>query len=66
MGYMELIDRLCHVVNVLSDIVHKQASIIRQHENIDAECSAASALDKEIRAADDELDLIEYALRDKI
>lgn len=67
MDYMELIDKLCHVTTVLSDIVRKQTEIIRQHDIIiDEECEAGKELVKEIDAADSELDLIEYHLRGKI
>jgi hypothetical protein len=60
MGSFEIIDRLCAVTSVLSDIVRKQAEIVEQAD-------VSEKVKQELRGmrkrADDELDLIEYRQR---
>lgn len=61
MTQTELIDRLCAVTTMLADIVREQESIIEQHRMLDEE--EGQALREMRRAADKELDILEYNLR---
>lgn len=58
----ELIDRLCAVNVLLTDIVREQAAILEQHgiEDIDGNLSA------KVERATTENDLLEIALRDRL
>ena len=64
MTQMELIDRLCAVNTLLTDIVREQAEIMAQHEIelIQTEGGLDDLFGKRKRA-DDENDAIEAALR---
>lgn len=68
MTQMELIDRLCAVNTLLSDIVREQAEIIAQHgiERYPPKTDTGEELDDlfgKTRRAEKENDLIEAALR---
>lgn len=60
MGSFEIIDRLCSVTSILSDIVQKQAEIVEQ---ADISEKVKSELREMRKHADDELELIEYKQR---
>jgi len=60
MGDYEMIDKLCGVTTMLSDIVKEQAAIIAQADIPD---SVKESLEEKRSAADLELDVIEYGLR---
>lgn len=59
MSTAELIDRLCAVNVLLTDIVREQAAIMQQH-GIDI---VDGGLPERVRRAEDENDLLEQALR---
>lgn len=68
MTQLELIDRLCAVNTLLTDIVREQAAIMAQHgiEPIQTEDEATATLDDlfgKRKRAEDENDAIEAALR---
>lgn len=56
MNNIELIDKLCEVTTLQSDIIREQTMIIRQHEIIDV-------FEKERDDANNMLDVIECNLR---
>lgn len=60
MSTAELIDRLCAVNVILTDIVRKQAAIIQQHgiEVVDGDVEA------KIQKAEEENDILEYNMRE--
>lgn len=62
MSQAELIDRLCAVNVLLTDIVREQAAIMQQHgiEVVDGN------LPEQIQQAEDENDLLELALRSRV
>lgn len=63
MTQLEIIDRLRRVTRLQADIIYKQAEALAQAE-------IAEAVDDELRsmrkAADDELDIVEYGSREYI
>ena len=71
MTQIELIDRLCAVNTLLTDIVREQAEIMAQHgiEAIQTQDEATGRLDDlsgKSKRAEDENDAIEAALRNYI
>ena len=60
MGEYEIIDRLCEVTTILSEIVKKQAEAIIQS---DISVEVKNELEKMRMGADEKLDVIEYRLR---
>lgn len=60
MGEYEIIDRLCEVTTILSEIVKKQAEAIIQS---DISVEVKNELEKMRIGADENLDVIEYRLR---
>lgn len=60
MGQYEIIDRLCEVTTLLSEIVRKQAEAIVQS---DISVEVKNELEKMRTDADERLDVIEYKLR---
>ena len=71
MTQIELIDRLCAVNTLLTDIVREQAEILAQHgiEAIQTQDEATDRLDDlfgKRKRAEDENDAIEAALRNYI
>lgn len=62
MSQAELIDRLCAVNVLLTDIVREQAAIMQQH-GIEV---IGGDLPERIQQAGDENDLLELALRSRI
>lgn len=60
MGQYEIIDRLCEVTTLLSEIVRKQAEAIAQS---DISVEVKKELEKMRTDADERLDVIEYKLR---
>jgi hypothetical protein len=60
MGQYEIIDRLCEVTTLLSEIVRKQAEAIAQS---DISVEVKNDLEKMRTDADERLDVIEYRLR---
>lgn len=60
MGQYEIIDRLCEVTTLLSEIVRKQAEAIAQS---DISVEVKNELEKMRTDADERLDVIEYKLR---
>lgn len=60
MGQYEIIDRLCEVTTLLSEIVRKQAEAIAQS---DISVEVKNKLEKMRTDADERLDVIEYKLR---
>lgn len=61
MSNLEIIDRLCAVTNLQSDIIKEQATFIEEQLAVDAEIKKRFA-DKR-KTADEELDAIECGLR---
>lgn len=55
-----MIDRLCSVTMLLSDLVRKQAAVIMQADIPD---ETKEALETERKPIDDELDQLEYNMR---
>ena len=71
MTQIELIDRLCAVNTLLTDIVREQAEIMAQHgiEEMQTQNEATDRLDdlfEKRKRAEDENDAIEAALRNYI
>lgn len=60
MTQLEIIDRLCRVTRLQADIIYKQAEALAQAEIAEA---VADELRSMRKAAEDELDLIEYGSR---
>ena len=72
MSLIQIIDKLCHVTTVLSELVREQSNVIAQSDLCLLNSEADSNLDGEAggnriaelqQKADDELDEIEMALR---
>ena len=61
MTSIELIDRLCAVVEAQAKIIREQALFIEQMQTVDQETKEKFAEKRD--AADAELDLLEYELR---
>lgn len=63
MTRLEIIDRLCRVTRLQADIIYKQAEALAQAEIAEA---VADELRSMRKAADDELDIVEYGSREYI
>lgn len=61
MGVYEMLDRMCGITTMLADLVREQASIIAQADIPD---ETKEVLAKKRDAADKELDIMEYSLRE--
>lgn len=59
----ETIDRLCEVTTMLADLVREQAAVIAQADIPD---DVKAEFAKKRATADDELDIVEYAVRNFI
>lgn len=60
MSPLEIISRMCDVINTLSDIVKKQQEIIEQSK---IEEAVKADLRQQVKETDRELDVIEYHSR---
>jgi len=60
MSQLEIISRLCDVTTVLSEIVRKQQEIIERSK---IEEVVKKELRQQVKAADGELDVLEYHMR---
>ncbi len=64
MSLIEIIDKLCHVTTILSDLVREQSGIIAQSNLcIMDDCENENSISSKMQTASDALDEIEMALR---